>query len=93
MANTKSAQKQIRVSQRKRARNKPIQSQTKTLICKAEESIFSGDTGKASVAVAAAVSSLDKAVGKGVLHPNNAARRKSRLVKKLNKIQPQPTAE
>ena len=88
MANTKSAQKRIRVSQRKRARNKPVQSQTKTLISKAEELIFSGDTEQAEGAVTAAVSSLDKAVGKGILHPNNAARRKSRLVKKLNKAQP-----
>jgi small subunit ribosomal protein S20 len=87
LANTKSAQKRIRVSQRRRARNKPVQSQTKTLIAKAEDIIFSGDTERATGAVADAVSSLDKAVGKGVLHPNNAARRKSRLVKKLNKAQ------
>jgi small subunit ribosomal protein S20 len=93
LANTKSAQKQIRVSQRKRARNKPVQSQTKTLITKAEELIFSGEVEQAQGAVIAAVSSLDKAVGKGILHSNNAARRKSRLMKKLNKAQPQPAAE
>ena len=93
MANTKSAQKQMRVAQRRRARNKPVQSQTKTLVSKAEELIFSGDIKPAQGAVAAAISSLDKAAGKGILHPNSAARHKSRLVKKLNKAQPQPSAE
>ena len=93
MANTKSAQKQIRVAQRRRARNKPVQSQTKTLIAKAEDIIFSGDAEQAPGAVTAAVSSLDKAVGKGIVHPNNAARRKSRLVKKLNKAQSKTAAK
>lgn len=93
MANTKSARKQMRVAQRRRARNKPVQSQTKTLVSKAEELIFSGEIKQAPGAVTAAVSSLDKAVGKGILHPNNAARRKSRLVRKLNKARPQPAAE
>ena len=93
MANTKSAQKQIRVSQKKRARNKPVRSQAKTLVGKAEELIFSGDIEPAQGAVTAAISSLDKAAGKGILHPNSAARRKSRLVKKLNKAQPQPSVE
>jgi len=93
LANTKSARKQMRVAQRRRARNKPVQSQTKTLVSKAEELIFSGEIKQAPGAVTAAVSSLDKAVGKGILHPNNAARRKSRLVRKLNKARPQPAAE
>lgn len=93
MANTKSAQKQMRVAQRRRVRNKPVRSQTKTLVGKAEELIFSGDIEPAQGAVTAAISSLDKAVGKGILHPNSAARRKSRLMKKLNKAQPQPAAE
>jgi len=93
LANTKSAQKQIRVSQKKRARNKPVRSQAKTLVGKAEELIFSGDIEPAQGAVTAAISSLDKAARKGVLHPNSAARRKSRLAKKLNKAQPQPAAE
>ncbi|MFC2026986.1 30S ribosomal protein S20 [Chloroflexota bacterium] len=93
MANTKSAQKQMRVAQRRRARNKPVQSQTKTLVSKAEELIFSGDIEPAQGAVIVAISSLDKAASKGILHPNSAARRKSRLVKKLNKVQPQLAAE
>ncbi|UCD09215.1 MAG: 30S ribosomal protein S20 [Dehalococcoidales bacterium] len=89
---TKSAQKQVRVSERKRLRNQPIRSQCKTSITKAEKLIFAGKLDEAVVAVTEAVSTLDKAAEKGVIHSNNAARRKSRLLKKLNSAQkPQPS--
>ncbi|UCC90126.1 MAG: 30S ribosomal protein S20 [Dehalococcoidia bacterium] len=84
MPATKSAQKQVRVSERRRLRNKSIRSQCKTDITKAERLIFSGELELAQKAVIDAVTSLDKAAEKGVIHPNNAARRKSRLMKKLN---------
>lgn len=84
MPATKSAQKQVRVSERRRLRNKSIRSQCKTDITKAEGLIFSGELELAQKAVIDAVSSLDKAAEKGVIHPNNAARRKSRLMKKLS---------
>lgn len=74
----------MRVSERKRLRNQPIRSQCKTSVTKAEKLIFSGKLDDARKAVTDAVSTLDKAAEKGVIHPNNAARRKSRLVKKLN---------
>ena len=80
----KSAQKQVRVTERKRLRNKSIRSLCKTNINKAEGLIFSGELESAREAVEAAISSLDKAAEKGVIHPNNAARRKARLMKKLN---------
>ena len=83
----KSAQKQVRVTERKRLRNKSIRSLCKTNITKAERLIFSGELESAREAVVAAISSLDKAAEKGVIHPNNAARRKSRLMKKLNEAQ------
>ena len=83
----KSAQKQVRVTERKRLRNKSIRSLCKTNITKAEKLIFSGELEPAREAVVAAISSLDKAAEKGVIHPNNAARRKSRLMKKLNEAQ------
>ena len=83
----KSAQKQVRVTERKRLRNKSIRSLCKTNITKAERLIFSGDLESARKAVVVAISSLDKAAEKGVIHPNNAARRKSRLMKKLNEAQ------
>ena len=69
---TKSAQKQMRVAERKRLRNKSISTLCKTNITKAERLIFSGDLGGAEQAVVVAISSLDKAVGKGAFHPNNA---------------------
>lgn len=83
----KSAQKQVRVTERKRLRNKSVSSLCKTNITKAEKLIFSGELESAREAVAAAISSLDKAAEQGIIHPNNAARRKARLMKKLNEAQ------
>jgi len=82
---TKSAKKQVRVTERRRLRNKSIRSLCKTNITKAEKLIFSGELEAAQKAAVAAISSLDKATEKGVIHPNNAARSKSRLMQKLNK--------
>ena len=87
MPNIKSAEKQVRVTERKRLRNKSITSLCKTNVTKAEKLIFSGDLKAAQEAVAVAITSLDKAAEKGIIHPNNAARRKSRLMKKLNEAQ------
>ena len=84
MPGSQSAQKQVRVAERKRLRNKSVRSLCKTNITKAQNLIFSGELEPAREAVVAAISSLDKAAEKGVIHPNNAARRKSRLMKKLN---------
>ena len=87
MPNTKSAKKQMRVAERRRPRNKSIRSLCKTNIIKAERLIFSSELKSAQKAVIAAISSLDKATEKRVIHPNNAARRKARLMKKLNEVQ------
>ena len=89
---TKSAQKQMRVAERRQLRNKSIRSLCKTNITKAERLIFSGELETAQKAVIAAISSLDKAAEKGVIHPNNAARRKSRLMMKLNQAQASSSA-
>ncbi len=83
----KSAQKQVRASGRKRVRNKSIRSEVKTNITKAEKLIFSGELETAQQAVVTAISALDSAANKGILHPNSTARRKSRLMKKLNQAQ------
>ena len=93
MPQIKSSQKQVRVAERRRLRNKSIRTLCKTNITKAEKLIFSGELDSARTAVVAAISSLDKAAEKGVLHPNNAARRKSRLMKKLNQATAPPLAE
>ena len=84
MPQTKSAQKEMRAAKKRRLRNKTARSLGKTRITKAESLIFSGELEKGKEAVVAAISSLDKAAEKGIIHPNNAARRKSRLMKKLN---------
>ena len=84
MPGSKSAQKQARVAEKRQLRNKSVRSLCKTNITKAERFIFSGELELAKQAVVAAITSLDKAATKGIIHPNNAARRKSRLMKKLN---------
>jgi len=89
---SKSAQKRVRVTERKRLRNKPVRTLCKTNITKAERLIFLGELKTAEEAVAVAITSLDKAAEKGIIHPNNAARRKSRLMKKLNQLQAQAPA-
>jgi small subunit ribosomal protein S20 len=93
LPHSKSAQKQVRVSEKRQLRNKSVRSLCKTDITKAESLIFSGELEAAKQAVAEAIISLDKAAEKGVIHPNNAARRKSRLMKKLNEAQSLPPAE
>lgn len=90
---TKSAKKAARVAGRRQPRNKAIRSQVKTDISKAEKLIFTGELKAAQEAVVKAVSILDKAAEKKMIHSNNAARRKSRLLKKLNKAIAQPKAE
>jgi len=89
---SKSVQKQVRVAERRRLRNKSVRSRCKTNITKVERLIFSGELEAAQQAVAAAISALDKAAEKGVIHPKNAARRKSRLLKKLNEAQALPSS-
>lgn len=93
MPNTKSAQKEVRASARKQLRNKRARSLAKTSIVKAEEDIFSGKLKAAEGSVAVAVKALDKAAEKGIIRKKNAARRKSRLIIKLNKAKTAPPAE
>ena len=86
MANSKSAKKRILVAERRRVRNRPFRSAARTLVKKAELAIASGDQAVAQQAVQQATSTLDRVCAKGVIHPNNAARRKSRLMKKFNAL-------
>ena len=87
MANTKSAMKRVRQNEKRRMQNRVYRSATRTHIKKARSLIESGELEQAQVEVAAAVRSLDKAAQKGVIHKNNAARRKSRLLSLLNRAQ------
>ena len=86
MPRSKSSLKQVRVIERKRLRNKSARSLCKTNITKSDRLIMSGDLNAARAATETAISTLDKAAEKGIIHRNNAARRKSRLLKRLNKI-------
>lgn len=84
MANTKSALKRMRSSEKRRLRNRRVRSETRTYIKRARAQIEAGELEEAQKSVAQAVRALDKAAEKGILHKNSAARRKSRLVQKLN---------
>ena len=80
MANIKSAKKRVLTSATKHARNKSVRAAIKTKVTRVRRVVESGEAEPAE-ALKAAVSSLDRAAEKGVLHANNAARRKSRLMK------------
>ncbi len=83
MPNIKSAKKRVKVIAAKTARNKANNSALKTDIKKANVAIETNAADKQEV-VTAAISSIDKAVSKGILHKNTAARKKSALAKKVN---------
>jgi len=87
LANTKSAIKMIRVAERRRARNQPIRSKLKTLVKNARLEIAAGRFDEARNRIRTAASALDKAANKGVIHKNAAARRKSRLMRRLAKAE------
>lgn len=83
MANTASALKRIRSNNRKRIRNRIVRTQTRSAIRVARDAETPEEARTATVA---AISALDSAAHKGVIHPNNAARRKGRLMKKLAEL-------
>ena len=88
------SERSARVLERKSLRNRPIRTATRTYVKKAQEAIAMGDSEAAVESTNQAIKVLDKAATKGIIHRNNAARRKSRLMAKLNhpKVsQPQPT--
>lgn len=82
----KGTQKAVLVAERKRKRNRSTRRALKTHVSTAEKLIAAGDTDAAKEAMQRAISALDKAARKRVVHRNGAARRKSRLMKKLNKL-------
>jgi small subunit ribosomal protein S20 len=84
MANNKSAEKRHRQSEKNRAQNRIYRSGARSAIKKARLSI-DASPANSEEAVKNAIKALDQAAAKGVIHPNNAARRKSRLVLMLNK--------
>ncbi|HLJ80998.1 MAG TPA: 30S ribosomal protein S20 [Ktedonobacterales bacterium] len=88
MPNLPSAKKRMRVEAKRRARNKAVKSTVRTYVTHARTAIAADPTEpETEEAIRAAISELDSAVSKGVLHKNNAARRKSRLMSRLHKAQ------
>lgn len=84
MANTKSAMKQMRQSERRRLRNRSIRSRVRSAVKAARESIGTAGT-EATASVREAIRTLDRAVSKGVIHRNTAARKKSALARRLTR--------
>jgi small subunit ribosomal protein S20 len=93
LANTKSAMKRIRQTTRKQRRNLRFRSAARTHIRKTRRLIAEGRLEEAQEAARQAISTLDKAAVKGILHPNNVARRKSRLMRHLSQALGQPQGE
>ncbi len=79
--------KQAQKAEQQQLRNRAVRSRAKTFITKAEKLIFAGEMESAQAAVMESIAALDIAAEKGIIHLNNAARRKSRLMKKLNQAQ------
>ena len=86
MPNIKSSKKDVLSSKIAYEKNKANKSALKTVLKKYDAALVSGDKAAAEVAYKAAVKAVDQAVNKGLLHKNNAARKKSSMALKLNKL-------
>jgi small subunit ribosomal protein S20 len=86
VAKSKTPAKRARIAEANRLRNKAQKSRLKTAIKKYEASLASNDVESAQIRLLEATSLIDKSVSKGILHKNNAARKKSALAVKFNKL-------
>ena len=86
MPNIKSAKKRVLVFKVNNERNKMAKSALKTTLKKFEAAVAEGNKEQADSAYTAAVKSIDQAVKKGIIHKNNAARKKSSIALKMNKL-------
>jgi small subunit ribosomal protein S20 len=89
---TASAKKQARAGVKRAERNRAVRSEVKTLVVKARKSLSGGPAAEADryALTLEAVRALDRAAAKGVLHTNNASRRKSRLARQMAKLKVAP---
>ena len=87
MANIKAQIKRNKQNEKRRMRNRVYSGGARTYVKKARIAIGEGGAEEARTAVMQAVSALDKAAEKGIIHKNNAARRKSRLMKRLAELE------
>jgi small subunit ribosomal protein S20 len=81
MANTKSAEKRVRQSEKRRERNRAAKSAMRTAVKRVRGAVDAGDAATAEGALAEALQVIDRSAKKSVVHKNTAARTKSRLVK------------
>ncbi len=86
MANIKSQIKRIKTNEKARQRNKSVKSSLKTAVRRFREAADAGDREKATQLLADASRKLDKAAGKGVIHTNQAANRKSAMARRANSL-------
>jgi small subunit ribosomal protein S20 len=86
VANIKSQEKRIKTNERRRVRNKSVKSSLHTAVRGFREAVEAGDKAKAGELMQSTSRQLDKAASKGVIHPNQAANRKSALARALNKL-------
>ena len=77
--------KSARVGDRKKERNQPLRTKARTFVTRTRRLIDSGDIEGAEGSARVAIAAVARAAQKGVIHENNASRRKSRLIKSLNK--------
>jgi small subunit ribosomal protein S20 len=89
MANHRSALKRIRQNEKRRLFNRMYRSRTRTFVKRARENMRNGTVEDAAETTRQAIRDLDMAASRGVIHPRNAARRKSRLMKQLHQLQVQ----
>lgn len=89
LANLKSAIKRNRQNKKRRLRNRVYRGQARTFVRDARAALLAEDLDEARESTLMAVKALDKAAEKGVLHKNNASRRKSRLMKQLAALEKQ----
>ena len=87
MPNIKSAKKRVKVIATKTLQNKMFKSQLRTIIKKFNAAVESGDKAAAAEAYKLAVKKVDQAAAKGIIHKNEAARKKSQFTLMLNKVQ------
>jgi len=87
LANLKSRIKRNRQNEKRRVRNRVYRGSTRTYIKQARTAIEEGEFKTAQEATNDAIIALDRAAAKGVIHKNNAARRKSRLMKQLRSLE------
>lgn len=87
MANTRSAAKRVRVTERRTLRNRMIRSRMRTSIKRYEAALAEGDAQTSEELYKKVTSTIDRATAKGVIHSNEASRRKARLAQRLNALQ------